>query len=207
MGTHPPSDGTLFSANPAMATLFGSEKQLVPGFTLVSDFLTGEEEQRLVDFAMTLPLSTFKFQGFEAKRKTISFGFDYHFDSRKLTKGSEIPAEFGWIIEKVAAFIGIPPVDIEEVLVTEYPPNSVINWHRDAPPFAIIAGLSLLTGCRFRLRPYSKETRSRQKLVALPLARRSLYVMRDECREQWEHSIGPVTHTRYSVTFRTLKKE
>ena len=190
-----------------MADLFGEEKQLVPGFTYVSDFLTAEEEQRLVDYIVTLPLSTFKFQGFEAKRKTFSFGFDYHFDSGKLTKGAAIPEEFGWIIHRVASFIAKEPSEIAEVLVTENPPGSITNWHRDAPPFAIIAGISLLTGCRFRLRPHGKESRVRQSLVALPVARRSLYVMRDECRDNWEHSIGPVTHTRYSVTFRTLKKE
>ncbi|MGV3657809.1 MAG: alpha-ketoglutarate-dependent dioxygenase AlkB, partial [Chitinophagaceae bacterium] len=96
--------------------------------------------------------------------------------------------------------------DISELLVTEYPPGSVINWHRDAPPFDTIIGISLLSDCVFKLRPYDKAKQERKATISLPVQRRSLYVMKDSARTEWEHSIAPVKQTRYSITLRTLKK-
>ena len=40
--------------------------------------------------------------------------------------------------------------DLVEVLVTEYAPGAGIGWHRDAPMFGMVAGISLLSACRFR---------------------------------------------------------
>jgi alkylated DNA repair dioxygenase AlkB len=189
-----------------MATLFQEDAvQPVPGFTYTQGFISPDEEKQLVDLVHTLELKPFMFQGFEAKRKTASFGYDYHFGGRKLEKGKEIPPEFGFLIEKVAKQLSMKAEDFREVLVTEYPAGAVINWHRDAPPFDIIAGVSLLTGCVFRLRPYDKEKRVRGSLVSVPVGRRSLYVISGESRENWQHSILPVADTRFSITLRTLK--
>jgi alkylated DNA repair dioxygenase AlkB len=94
--------------------------------------------------------------------------------------------------------------DFAELLVTEYP--SVINWHRDAPPFDIIVGISLLTDCTFRFRPHDKARQARKAILAVPLQRRSLYVIQAEARSNWQHSILPVTRLRYSITLRTLRK-
>jgi len=54
-------------------------------------------------------------------------------------------------------------------LVTEYPEGSVINWHRDAPPFDVIAGISLLPDCTFRLRPQEKLKQGRGSVISLLL--------------------------------------
>jgi alkylated DNA repair dioxygenase AlkB len=96
---------------------------------------------------------------------------------------------------------------IAELLVTEYPSGSVINWHRDAPPFNVIAGVSLQTSCTFRLRPYDKTKQKRSALISFPVTPRSLYIMAGAARSEWEHSNAPVNDTRYSITLRTLKRE
>jgi len=82
----------------------------------------------------------------------------------------------------------------------------VINWHRDAPPFDLIAGVSLLTDATFRLRPYDKEKQGRGSVISFTAERRSLYVMQGPSRSEWQHSIAPVKAVRYSITLRTLKK-
>ncbi|MBX9850590.1 MAG: alpha-ketoglutarate-dependent dioxygenase AlkB [Cytophagaceae bacterium] len=92
------------------------------------------------------------------------------------------------------------------MLVTEYPTGSVINWHRDAPPFDLIAGISLLSDCKFRLRPHDKSKQCRTSIISFPVKRRSLYIMQGPARTDWQHSIAPVKETRYSITLRTLKK-
>jgi alkylated DNA repair dioxygenase AlkB len=92
-----------------------------------------------------------------------------------------------------------------ELLVTEYPVGSVINWHRDAPPFDIIAGISLMGDCNFRLRPQDKGKQTKAFVISFPVARRSLYIIQGAARTDWQHSITAVKQTRYSITLRTLR--
>jgi alkylated DNA repair dioxygenase AlkB len=178
-----------------------------PGFKYFPDFITVQEEAYLIHEIRKIDLHPFLFQGFEAKRKTESFGFDYSFDNRKLSKGKTIPSAFIKIIEKIALKTGKAPEDFAELLLIEYPPGSVINWHRDAPPFDLIAGISLLAPCTFRLRPYTAEKRTRGSIIDFLVAPRSLYLISDEARTNWQHSISPVKETRYSLTLRTLKNK
>ncbi len=145
------------------------------------------------------------YHGYTANRKTASFGYDYNFENNKLSKGKAVPAAFNFIVEKTARHLLIEKNRFAELLVTEYPPGAVINWHRDAPQFDLIAGISLLTDCTFRLRPYDKTKQTRSSIISLPVQRRSLYTMQGGARWNWQHSITPVKQTRYSITFRTLK--
>ncbi len=178
---------------------------LPAGFYYISEFLSESEEVYLVNTISSIGLHTFHFQGYEAKRKVASFGYDWSFDKRTLSKGQNIPPVLNPLIDKVAKYLTVTPDDFKEVLLTEYPVGSVINWHRDAPPFDIIAGISLLTDCVFKLRPHDKKKQARSSVISLPVSRRSLYIMRGESRTEWQHSIAPVKNIRYSITLRTLK--
>lgn len=188
-----------------MPSLFPIEPILPYGFSYYPSFLSEKEEQSLLNAISELDLKTLIFQGFEAKRKVASFGYDYHFDTRKITKGISIPVSLNWLVEKVALWLDMPPACFAEVLVTEYPQGSVINWHRDAPPFDIIVGISLYSNCIFKFRPYDKARRDRKSVISLDVKRCSAYIIRDEAREDWEHSIAPVKDMRYSITLRTLR--
>lgn len=188
-----------------MNTLFDVYPRFPIGFQYFQHFLSETEEQELLDAIGDIHLRNFQFQGFEAKRKIANFGFDYHFDSRMLSIGTPIPAFFTFLIEKVARHTAIAAADFKELLVTEYPTGSVINWHRDAPPFDAIAGISLLSDCIFRLRPHDKQQRNRAASLSFPVARRSLYIIQGEARSAWQHSVAPVKQPRFSVTLRTLK--
>ena len=53
-------------------------------------------------------LHTFRFQGYEDKRKVASFGYDWSFEKQQLSKGREIPWEFEGLIEKVTQRITLP---------------------------------------------------------------------------------------------------
>jgi alkylated DNA repair dioxygenase AlkB len=202
-------DGCFFASlqkmSKIMMTLFPVEPVYPNGFQYVDDFISEEEEKALVQQTAQLTLHTFRFQGYKAKRKVASFGYDWSFEKQTLSKGSDIPETFHWLIERVAASLSLSPSDFAELLVTKYPVGSVINWHRDAPPFALIAGISLNEDCVFKLRPYEKEKQSKKSIVSLPVKRRSLYVMQGEAREAWQHSIEAVKKVRYSITLRTLK--
>lgn len=188
-----------------MLTLFNQPPVLPEGFYYYPDFIDQEEEQQLLAVVKQLELHAMVFQGYTAKRKVVSFGYDYNFSTRKLTKGNPIPESFSLVIDRVAEHLLIDREQIAELLVTEYPVGSVINWHRDAPPFDTIAGISLAADCIFKLRPYDKSLRSRRSVISLPVKQRSLYIMQGPARSDWEHSTAPVHDTRYSITLRTLK--
>jgi alkylated DNA repair dioxygenase AlkB len=189
-----------------MDTLFPIQPNYPSGFEYIPDFITANEEKTLMLEISKIDLRPMMFQGFEAKRKTASFGYDYSFDNRTITKGKEIPEGFKLLIEKVAQHTSIPTAQFAELLATEYPVGAVINWHRDAPPFDIIVGISLKADCTFKLRPYDKTKQGRKSIISFPVKKRSLYIIKDEARSDWEHSISPVKEVRYSITLRTLRK-
>jgi alkylated DNA repair dioxygenase AlkB len=188
-----------------MNTLFPVEPDYPDGFQYFPEFLNVREEANLYEKILKINLHTLVFQGFEAKRKVASFGYDYSFDKRSLSKGKDILPLFDFLIGKVAAKLSMERNQFAEVLVTEYPPGSVINWHRDAPPFDLIAGVSLQSDCTFRLRPQDKARHGRGSIISFPVTRRSLYIMQGSVRTDWQHSISPVKETRYSITLRTLR--
>lgn len=185
-----------------MHTLFPDEPVFPDGFTYTPAFLTVEEEAALYAEILNTDLQTMVFHGFEAKRKVASFGYSYSFQDRSLNKAKEIPAAFNFLIQKTGRSLHLPPDEFTQLLITEYPPGSVINWRRDAPPFKVIAGISLMEDCTFRLRPYQNHDRS--SIISLFVERRSLYCIRGNARSNWEHSTAPVKNVRYSVTLRTL---
>jgi alkylated DNA repair dioxygenase AlkB len=176
------------------------------GFSYYPEFISDKEERELLEYIATLELHTFHFQGFEAKRKVASFGYDYSFDRKTLTQGQSIPKIFTPLISTVADKLALAADEFSELLVTQYPIGAVINWHRDAFPFEVVVGLSLSSDCIFRLRPHDKTKQNRKSILSFPVARRSLYVMKGDSRYNWEHSTAPVHEVRYSITLRTLKK-
>ncbi len=190
-----------------MNTLFPLDDIFPAGFSYQENFITRKEEIFLMDAVKKIELHPMLFQGFEAKRKVASYGYDYHFENRTLTKGKEIPLVFEPLIQKFADQLHVAAENIAELLVTEYPPGALINWHRDAPPFDIIAGLSLGADCIFKLRPYEKSLQTRKAVISIPVNRRSVYVMKDAARSEWQHSTAAVSQTRYSITIRTLRQD
>ena len=188
-----------------MDTLFPLEPLFPEGFTYEDGFITKDEELQLLKEISAIELHAFTFQGYEARRRVASFGYDYSFDKGALLKGKAIPVAFEPLIRKVAEGLSLKVEDFAELLITEYPAGSVINWHRDAPPFDLIAGISLGADCLFRLRPYDEKKRDRRSVLSFPVRRCSLYVIRGAARTEWQHSIAPVQGSRYSITLRTLK--
>lgn len=188
-----------------MDTLFDIEPLLPEGFHYYPRFINEAEEKQLLNSIRQLDLQTMKFHQYEAKRKVVSFGKGWSFTEQQLKHGDPIPKEFEFLVEKIAQKLSIRKASIAQFLITEYPAGSVINWHRDAPPFDIIAGVSLLSNCNFKLRPHEKEKQERANTIVLPVERRSLYSMQGLAKTEWQHSTAPLNTIRYSLTFRTLK--
>lgn len=171
------------------------------GFRYVADFVDAREEAALVEAVRGLELGDVVMRGQTARRRVAHFGWRYGYESFAVTPGPPIPAALLPLRARTAALIGVDETALAEVLVTAYPPGAGIGWHRDAPAFETVVGISLLSACRMRFQQGAGEARETRAVVIEP---RSAYVLAGAARWQWQHTIPPVKTERCSVTFRTL---
>jgi alkylated DNA repair dioxygenase AlkB len=174
---------------------------LPEGFVYRQDVVSVAEERDLLERIGRLPLKEFEFHGFTAKRRTISFGWQYDFARSTLDQAEDIPAWLLPLRETAASVAGLAADQLPHVLILEYAAGATIGWHRDKAVFGDVVGISLLSLCRFRLR---RKVGSRWERAAVTLAPRSAYLLRGPSRTEWEHSIPAVDTLRYSITFRSL---
>ncbi len=186
----------------AQPDLFRASAALPEGFAYRPDFLAPAEERELVERFAGLPFKEFDFHGYLGKRRVLSFGWKYDFSARELRKADDMPAYLLPLRERAAAFAGIAPPDLQQVLLTEYAAGAGIGWHRDKAVFGEVVGISLVSPCTFRLRRKHGDSWERASLVAEP---RSSYLLKGPARTEWEHSIPAVDNLRYSITFRNLR--
>jgi alkylated DNA repair dioxygenase AlkB len=175
---------------------------LPPGLEYHADFFTIAEEAALLNAFADLPFREAKFQQYTARRRVVRFGLIYDADQAEWIEGRPLPAWLGDVRQRVAASRNVPAERFIHALVTEYRPGTPIGWHRDKPEYGMVVGISLASACRMRFRPYDNQ-HDRSAMIALTLAPRSLYVMTDQIRWAWQHSIPPAKALRYSITFRT----
>jgi len=177
------------------------EVPLVPGLAYREELIGPDEETRLIAAIDALRLSPFKFQGWEGKRLTRSFGWRYDFDQRSFAPAEPLPDWLMPLREAAAAFAGIAANELGTALVTRYDPGAGIGWHRDRPQFDEVIGISLAGGAILRFR---QRTTSGFRRASIELAPRSAYLLSGEVRERWEHGIAAHDALRYSITFCTL---
>jgi alkylated DNA repair dioxygenase AlkB len=160
-----------------------------PGFLYRPQFVSIEEERELLQHIGALRLEEARYKDYTARRRVTGFE-------------SDAPQFLHTLKDRVADWVGVEVSELSNALVAEYRRGTPLGWHRDMPQYALVCGISLGAACRMRLRAYAAPRR----VLSLELAPRSAYVLRDEVRWQWEHSIPAVSALRYSITFRTPAK-
>src|SRR4029078_3503032 len=101
---------------------------------------------------LRLPFKKFQFQGYEGKRRVVSFGWRYDFSEHRALPADPIPPFLRELCPNVQVASGFALPDLQQVLVTEYAPGAPIGWHKDRPAFGNVIGLSLASAWTFRLR-------------------------------------------------------
>jgi alkylated DNA repair dioxygenase AlkB len=172
------------------------------GFVYRPELIDETEEQALLRELRQLEFYEVKMHGVVARRRVMHFGWRYGYESWRIEPGPPIPEFLLPLRQRAAELAGVEAEQFAEVLVTEYPPGAGIGWHRDAPMFGVVAGISLLGACRFR---FQRGKAERRQTYAFTLEPRSAYVLTGAARSEWQHSIPPTKTLRYSVTFRTLR--
>ena len=124
-----------------------------------------------------------------------------------------IPEFLRPLASRFASWAGIAVDEFAMALINEYRPGAPIGWHRDAPQYDVVAGLSLLSPCRMKFRRYvapGAHARAgaprRSATHEITLEPRSAYLMTGPARNEYEHHIPEVAELRYSITFRTLRQ-
>jgi alkylated DNA repair dioxygenase AlkB len=101
--------------------------------------------------------------------------------------------------------MGVVAEGLTQSTVAEYPTGTQLGWHRDVPHFGTVAGISLGSPCRMRLRPYPHVKHAKERALVLVLEPRSAYAFGGVARWRWQHAISPTKARRYSITFRTMR--
>jgi alkylated DNA repair dioxygenase AlkB len=185
--SHTPRD--LFDAAP------------LPGLKYREGLIDEHEEQELIAAIDREQLSPFRFQGWLGKRLTITYGWNYDFDSGSFGRAAPLPDYLLPLRARAEQFANLPEGALEQALLIRYDPGATIGWHRDRPVFDQIVGISLGASAPLRFRQRRGNGFARHKIEVKP---RSVYLLSGEARQDWEHSIDQLAHTRWSITFRSL---
>ena len=181
--------------------LFSQHRALPTGLRYAEDFVSAADEAALLAELERLPFANAQYKEWTANRRIVSYGGRYDFSKNELEPAGPIPPFLLTLRAAAARFVGVPAAELTHALVAEYRAATQLGWHRDVGEFGIVVGVSLGGACRMRFRRYPPEKGA--KVFNLELAPRSVYVMRDEIRWRWQHSVARTKELRYSVTFRT----
>jgi len=175
-----------------------------PGFLYRRDVITAEQERELAREIGTLTFDPFEMRGVVAKRRVAFFGESYGREAAAALPSFLLPLR-----ETIAEWAQVKPEALGMALINEYAPGAPIGWHRDAPQYDIVAGVSLLAPCRMKFRPYARpgtgSASMRRATHEITLEPRSAYLITGQARAAYEHHIPAVTALRYSITFRTFR--
>jgi alkylated DNA repair protein (DNA oxidative demethylase) len=175
------------------------------GLVYREQFISEAEEQQLLSLLSSIEFRAVVMRGQAARRTVRHFGLDYDYERGELVPADPLPDPMLWLRDRCAALMERESADLVQILVSRYPPGAGIGWHRDAPMFGSrIAGVSLLAPCRMR---FQRTVQGARSVAELELAPRSAYLLSGKARWSWQHSIPAAKALRYSITFRTLRRE
>jgi alkylated DNA repair protein (DNA oxidative demethylase) len=175
-----------------------------PGLVYRPAFLTDAEQAELLGVLDALDFRPIVMKGQTARRTARHYGLGYDYEARGPLEPTEpIPPWLAGLQERSAALAERPAEELVEALVQRYPAGATIGWHRDAPMFGVVVGVSLGSACRMRFQRTVAGERSVREIVLDP---GSAYVLTGQARWSWQHSIPPTPALRYSVTFRTPRR-
>jgi alkylated DNA repair dioxygenase AlkB len=172
----------------------------IPGLSYRQEYVTTEEEARLVELIDGESWD----KTWQRRRQPYGMGYG---------KAEHVPPipDWGLSLARRMSAENISPRPFDQMLVNEYLPGQGIAMHRDYNPFdRIVVSLSLLSPCVMDFR--HRKSGQRNSLLLMP---RSLLILSDEARYDWEHGIAPRKTDRWhdlvirrgrriSVTFRLV---
>lgn len=194
--------------------LFEVEKSTVNNFTSVSglyylpEFISVQEEISLLEYIDTQQWSN------ELKRRVQHYGYRYDYKSKRVDSSDYLGPLPLWLASISNRLVNeIFSKHPDQIIVNEYLPGQGIALHTDCKPCfgEVIASLSL--GSMVMMDFFNPKTHEK---YSLPLQERSLLILRDQARDEWQHGIAArMSDTingsrqqrsrRVSLAFRTIR--
>lgn len=172
----------------------------IDGFTYVPEFLSVEEERSLLAWLVAEPYAPLRMRGQLTRREIVSYGLEFKPHVGQLEPAPAIPAYLHDIRKRAARVAGVQGRTLQQSLLTRYPANSEIGWHVDHQSFGdVVVAISLMGDAILALRRGDEEHR-------LPIAARSLYVLRACVRSEYQHRVTAKA-LRYSITLRPVASQ
>lgn len=178
---------------------------LPAGLRYAPQFLSPDEEAALIALIRTLPLAAAQYKQYTARRRVVSYGGSFDYDSNRLLPAQPLINELAPLRQRVADWAGVAPERLVHALVAEYAPGTPLGWHRDVPDFEDVFGVSLGAEAVLGFRPWPPVDPKRADIVRLVAEPRSLYAIQGSARWDWQHRVAPVQALRWSITFRTAR--
>lgn len=101
--------------------LFGNPPGNLPeGFRYQAGIVPRKLQEALLEALPELPFKPFDFHGYEGKRRVVSFGWKYDFDTETVRRIDAIPPLLLPLRQLAADFAGLPAEGLQQALVTEY---------------------------------------------------------------------------------------
>lgn len=189
--------------------LFTNNASAIPdinGLSYISEWITRDNEAELISIIDQQPWIT------DLKRRVQHYGYAYDYKARNVTRDLYLGTLPYWlqILAQKLAIDGLFQAVPDQVIINEYLPGQGISSHIDCIPCfgKTIASLSLCSPC---VMDFCKGT----KKHSLMLECRSLLVLSDSARYEWQHGIAGrktdnhdgqiISRTRrLSLTFRNI---
>jgi hypothetical protein len=100
--------------------LFASAPALPLGFRYWNEVIPQKEERAIVEALASLDFTAFAFHGYVGRRRVVSFGWSYDFESEALRDAPPIPHFLLALLERVATLAGLALQTLSQALVTDY---------------------------------------------------------------------------------------
>ena len=124
---------------------------LIPGLSYRETLIDASEEAELLRHIERVELAPFKFQGWEGRRLTRTFGWRYDFDDRSFAPADPLPSWLAPLQAKAAQFAKVDPKEFVHALVTRYDPGAGTGWHPSSGPHTSV--VHALPSSHIRSRP------------------------------------------------------
>jgi len=186
----------------APAGIVRAPREKPEGLLYQPELISPAEEEALLERLEALRYDPVVLHGQAARRSARHYGLDYDYESRTPRPGEPLPEWLEGLRARAGELAGRRPDELAEALVQRYPAGAGIGWHRDAPAFGVVVGISLKAAARLR---FQRGKGDERRVWEVELEPRSGYVLAGKARTAWQHSIPATEELRFSITFRTLR--
>ncbi len=186
------------------ASLFPADfPRFAAGFHYEPEFLSAGEEAELLAIIQELPLAAAEYKQYLARRRVVSYGGRFDYESNTLSATRPIPTFLHTLRARVAAWAGQPAESFQQALIAEYFEGNALGLAPRRTPVRSGGGrviAELVPNEVSTLPAWATREVAHPRIAAavdLPLG--------GEARWGWQHSVPAVDELRYSITFRTLR--